>query len=64
MPIWRAGPAPFTLRDFPTRFPDVRSLGMTNVDLTLAKEWSVRERVKLQFRGEFFNAINHVNPKQ
>ena len=28
-----AGPAPFTLRDFPTRFPDVRSFGLNNLDL-------------------------------
>ncbi|HUQ94776.1 MAG TPA: TonB-dependent receptor [Bryobacteraceae bacterium] len=54
----QAGPAPFTLRDFPTRFPDVRSFGMNNLDLTFAKEWAVRERVRFIFRAETMNAFN------
>jgi hypothetical protein len=54
----QAGPAPFTLRDFPTRFPDVRSFGMTNLDVTLAKEWLIKERVRFQFRTETMNSLN------
>jgi len=54
----QAGPAPFTLRDFPSRFPDVRSPGMTAFDLTLAKEWLIKERVRFQFRTETMNTLN------
>jgi Carboxypeptidase regulatory-like domain len=53
-----AGPAPFTLRDFPTRFPDVRGFGLNNLDLTFAKEWAVKERVRFLFRAETMNAFN------
>ncbi len=55
-----AGPAPFTLRDFPTRFPDVRSFGLNNLDLTLAKSWSIGERVRMHFRAETMNTFNTV----
>ena len=30
-------------------------------DLALAKRWSLWERVKLQFRSDFFNLFNHTN---
>jgi hypothetical protein len=30
-------------------------------DLALAKRISIRERLKLQFRAEFFNLLNHTN---
>ena len=53
-------PAPFTLRDFPTRFPDVRSFGMTNLDLTFSKEWLIQERVRFMFRAETMNSLNTV----
>jgi hypothetical protein len=56
----QAGPAPYTLRDFPTRFPDVRSFGMNNLDLTFAKEWAITEGVRVQFRAETMNALNTV----
>jgi len=32
-----------------------------NLDLGLTKSFSVTERMKLQFRAEFFNAFNHPN---
>jgi len=53
-----AGPAPFTLRDFPTRFPDVRGFGLNNLDLTLAKRFPLGERVKFEFRTDWLNAFN------
>ncbi len=31
----------------------------TNVDLSLFKEFGLRERLHLQFRSEFFNSLNH-----
>jgi hypothetical protein len=53
-----AGPAPYTLRDFPTRFGDVRSFGLNNLDLTISKEWLIRERVRFIFRAETMNSFN------
>jgi hypothetical protein len=35
--------------------------GLANVDLSVAKFFSVSERVRLQVRGEFFNLFNHTN---
>ncbi|HWF47489.1 MAG TPA: hypothetical protein VG168_10825, partial [Bryobacteraceae bacterium] len=34
--------------------------GIANVDLGLLKNFSLRERLHLQLRGEFFNAFNHA----
>jgi hypothetical protein len=53
-----AGPAPFTLRDFPTRFPDVRGFGLNNLDLTIGKQFVLRERTRLEFRSDWLNAFN------
>jgi hypothetical protein len=35
--------------------------GMQTLDLALAREFGFRERMKFQFRAEFFNALNKVN---
>jgi hypothetical protein len=40
----------------------LRGPGSVNVDAGISKNFSLAERLKLQFRGEFFNALNHVNP--
>jgi hypothetical protein len=54
-----AGPAPFTLRNFPTRFPDVRYMGFQNYDFSLSKDFLVfTERVKAQIRADFINSFN------
>ncbi len=53
-----AGPAPFTLRNFPTRFPDVRFMGVANYDFSLSKDFVIKERVKTQVRADFINAFN------
>lgn len=39
----------------------VRSRSITNVDFSVNKNWSMRERYNLQFRAEFFNLFNHTN---
>ncbi len=54
-----AGPAPFTLRNFPSRFPDVRFQGLSNYDFSIAKDIVIRERVKTQVRADFINSFNH-----
>jgi hypothetical protein len=35
--------------------------GFASVDFTLAKEFPVKENLKLDFRAEFFNALNRAN---
>ena len=37
----------------------LRGPGLTNLDIALAKATSITERFKLEFRAEFFNALNH-----
>jgi hypothetical protein len=46
-----------TLGDSP-RFP-LHGPGLNNTDLALQRNFILRERVKLQLRGEFFNSFNH-----
>jgi hypothetical protein len=40
---------------------NLRGPGFFNVDLSLFRTVSITERVKLQFRAEFLNALNHPN---
>jgi hypothetical protein len=42
----------------PRYFSNLRGDGIRNVDLSFTKEFAIKERVKLQFRGEFFNFTN------
>jgi hypothetical protein len=35
--------------------------GLANVDISLLKATQVAERLRAQFRAEFFNALNHAN---
>jgi hypothetical protein len=42
----------------PRYFSDLRGDGIHNVDLSFTKEFSIKEHMKLQFRGEFFNFTN------
>jgi len=37
----------------------LRGPGRTNVDFSVFKQFAVTERFHVQFRGEFFNALNH-----
>ena len=38
----------------------VRGPAMSNLDLALFEIFQMKERFKLQFRAEFFNALNHT----
>ncbi len=42
---------------------DVRAPGLFDIDLSLGRTFSFGERIKLQFRGEAFNVLNHTNLK-
>ena len=35
--------------------------GLVTVDVSLYKNFQIKERVNLQFRSEFFNLPNHAN---
>jgi hypothetical protein len=47
------------LRTWPFRFSTLRSDYGNNWDLSTIKKWRVTERLSVQFRGEFLNALNH-----
>lgn len=52
-------PEPYTLRNFPFLFGDVRRPGYQNWDASLSKYFPIRESVSLQFRFEMVNMMNH-----
>ena len=47
------------LRTLPTRFTDVRSDSINNLDLSLLKDVRLHGNMRAQFRAEFINALNH-----
>ena len=47
-------------RTFPTSFNNLRADAANNVDLSLLKSFKIRERLKLQYRFEAFNAFNRT----
>jgi hypothetical protein len=53
--------APFTLRDFPTRFPDVRSDFLQSWEISGYKEFRFAERVRFQLRADFQNAFDYAH---
>jgi len=50
---------PYTLRTFPLLFSNVRRPGYQNWDTSLSKYFPIRESLKLQFRFEMVNMMNH-----
>ena len=49
----------WNVRTFSTRFANLRQDGVNNVDLSVLKNTPITEKIKLQYRCEFFNAFNH-----
>jgi hypothetical protein len=49
---------PWTYGNVSRTLPDVRMPRQSNADLSLFKNFTVREGMRLQFRAEFFNAFN------
>jgi hypothetical protein len=47
--------------DTTSRGGTLRGLGAWDVDMTLAKKFSMTERANLTFSAQFFNMFNHVN---
>jgi len=58
-------PAPFAVNAVGTigsaRRGQHRGPGLWFVDYSLFKNFSIREKARLQLRGEFFNVLNHTN---
>jgi hypothetical protein len=50
--------SPFALRTFPTRFPDVRSPALNTWEISVFKDFVIKERIRWQIRGDFMNAFN------
>jgi len=59
--LWQGAKAlePCTLRNYPTLFSDIRGNGYQNWDFSVSKYFPIHESVRLQFRGELINALNH-----
>jgi hypothetical protein len=47
------------IRTFSSRFSGIRADGPRNWDLSIIKDTRVTERMRLQFRAEAINAMNH-----
>ena len=54
-----ATPAAFTFGNVGRN--SVYGPSMQTLDFAIAREFSIAETAKFQFRGEFFNALNHTN---
>lgn len=54
-----ATPAAFTFGDVGRN--SVYGPGLQTLDLAVARDFVLAERLRFQFRGEFFNALNHTN---
>jgi len=49
----------YHIRTFSTTFPNVRTDGINNMDLSLQKKFNFAERRSFQIRAEAFNFLNH-----
>ncbi len=56
---WQSLP-PFFLPYLPNRISTLRNFSIPNLDLSLAKNFSLTERLRLQFRADAFNVTNSV----
>jgi hypothetical protein len=52
-------PAPFTFGNESRYDPHARAAGTNNWDMNVSKWFHISERVRTQFRGEFYNLPNH-----
>ncbi len=54
-----ARPAAFTYGNAPRYIDDIRYSPTNNWDMSLAKNFAILEKLRLQFRTEMYNALNH-----
>ena len=48
------------VRTFPSRFGNLRQDATNNMDYSVLKDTGITEKLKLQYRCEFFNGLNHA----
>jgi hypothetical protein len=48
----------YQLRSYDDRFPNIRNMWATQVNMSMFKNFQIREKVNFQFRAEAFNAFN------
>ena len=53
-----SAPAPYTIGNSPRRLNELRAGSQKNADVAVAKDFTVRDRIKVQFRVEAFNLTN------
>lgn len=53
-----SAPAPYTIGNSPRRLNELRAGSQKNADVSIAKNFTVYERLKVQFRAEAFNLTN------
>ena len=53
-----AAAALYTLGNDSRSEPNLTAPGLSNLNASLARVFAIRERIRLQIRGEFFNALN------
>ncbi len=51
-------PAPYTIGTAPRRITQLRQDGVHSADVSIMKNFNIREPLRLQFRAEFFNISN------
>jgi hypothetical protein len=51
----------FTRRENPLVYPGIKGMAFKNLDLTLAKEFKVTEKLAFELRMEAYNALNNFN---
>lgn len=49
------------VRTFPVRVSGLRGMGLNMADLSASKNTNITEKMSLQFRAEFINALNHTH---
>jgi hypothetical protein len=54
-------PPNYTFGNVSRTLPDVRNPGVVQVDLSVSKSVTIREKATVQFRAESFNIANHTN---
>jgi TonB dependent receptor len=52
---------PWSLGNAPRYFSDLRAPGYRNWDMSIQKYFPIKEQVRLQFRLDMFNTLNHTN---
>jgi hypothetical protein len=53
-----SAPAPYTIGDSPRRLNELRAAPQKNADIAVSKNFSIRERARVEFRAEAFNLTN------